>query len=179
MGQAVIDSEMERTYDDHPSKIRCLRCRDHMSKAIHYAVVFLLLAGGLLYWWLKPPTLNPMTDPQAAEALALVQTHRAVGYPTILQAFNERVRIQEARKLGLRLGEWQVIKQEGQRYEVRIYMREQGTTQWFERNFIWHVDLATKRVNAASLPADGLMPDGSAGGRPDGPGASPPLPPTM
>ena len=35
-------------------------------------------------------------------------------------------------------------------------MREQGTTQWFERDFIWHVDLATKRVNAASLPADGL-----------------------
>ena len=68
-----------------------------------------------------------MTDPQAAEALALVQTHRAVGYPTILQAFNERARIQEARKLGLRLGEWQVLKQEGQRYEVRIYMREQGT----------------------------------------------------
>ena len=150
-----------------------------MSKAIHYTVVLLLLAGGLLYWWMKPPTLNPMTDPQAAEALALVQTHRAVGYPTILQAFNERVRIQEGRKLGLRLGEWQVIKQEGQRYEVRIYMREQGSTQWFERDFIWHVDLATKRVSAASLPADGLMPDGSANGRPGGPNASPPLPPTM
>jgi hypothetical protein len=150
-----------------------------MSKAIHYAILFLLLAGGLLYWWQKAPTLNPMTDPQAAEALALVQTHRAVGYPTILQAFNERVRIQEERKLGLRLGEWQVIKQEGQRYEVRIYVREQGTTQWFERNYIWHVDLGTKRVSAASLPADGLMPDGPAGGRPDGPGGSPSFPPTM
>jgi hypothetical protein len=56
-----------------------------------------------------------------------VQTHRAAGYPTILQAFNERARIQENRKLGLRLGEWKVIKQDGQRYEVRIYMREQGT----------------------------------------------------
>lgn len=154
-----------------------------MSKVIHYGVVFLLLAGGFVYWWMKPPTLNPITDPQAAEALALVQTHRAVGYPTILQAFNERARIQEARKLGLRLGEWQVIKQDGQRYEVRIYMREQGTTQWFERDFIWHVDLATKRVNAASLPADGLMPEGPKGpegGRPRGPGAdSSPLPPTM
>ena len=154
-----------------------------MSKVIHYGVVFLLLAGGFVYWWMKPSTLNPITDPQAAEALALVQTHRAVGYPTILQAFNERARIQEARKLGLRLGEWQVIKQDGQRYEVRIYMREQGTTQWFERDFIWHVDLATKRVNAASLPADGLMPEGPEGpegGRPRGPGAdSSPLPPTM
>ena len=74
----------------------------------------------------ETPTLNPMTDPQAAEALALVQTHRAVGYPTILQAFNERARIQGARKLGLRLGEWQVIKQEGQRYEVGIACGSKG-----------------------------------------------------
>lgn len=130
-----------------------------MSKAIHYGVLLLLLGGVLVYWWMKPPGLNPVIDSQAAEALALVQTHRAVGYPTILQAFNERVRLQKTRNMGLRLGEWQVLKQEGQRYEVRIYMREQGTTQWFERDFIWHVDLATKRVNAASLPADGLMPE--------------------
>ena len=151
-----------------------------MSKAIHYAVLLVLAVGGIVYWWMKPPTLNPMTDPQAAEALALVQTHRAVGYPTILQAFNARARIQNARNLGLRLGEWQVIKQEGQRYEVRIYMREQGTTQWFERDFIWHVDIATKRVNAASLPADGLMPEGPESGRPRSSGAdSPPLPPSM
>ena len=151
-----------------------------MSKVIHYTVLALLLAGGLAYWWMKPPGLNPILDPQAAEALALVQTHRAAGYPTILQAFNERARIQDARKLGLRLGEWKVIKQDGQRYEVRIYMREQGTTQWFERDFIWHVDLETKRVNAASLPADGLMPEGPESGRPRAPGGEvPPFPPTM
>jgi hypothetical protein len=151
-----------------------------MSKVLHYAVFLLLLGAGLVYWWMKPPNLNPFLDPQAAEALALVQTHRAAGYPTILQAFNERVRIQQTRKLGLRLGEWQVIKQEGQRYEVRIYMREQGTTQWFEREFIWHVDLATKRVNAASLPADGLMPEGPENGRSRNPVTDfPPPPPTM
>ena len=151
-----------------------------MSKVIHYAVLLLLLVGGLVYWWMKPPGANPMTDSQAAEALALVQTHRAAGYPTILQAFNDRARILESRKLGLRLGEWQVIKQDGERYEVRIYMREQGTTQWFERDFIWHVDLATKRVNAASLPADGLMPEGPEGGRAGTPSpGAPPFPPTM
>ncbi|MCC2642306.1 MAG: exported protein of unknown function [Nitrospira sp.] len=136
-----------------------------MSKAIHYGLLLLLLGGLLVYWWMKPPGLNPITDPRAAEALALVQTHRAVGYPTILQAFNERVRVQKTRNLGLRLGEWQVIKLEDQRYEVRIYMREQGTNQWFERDFIWHVDLTTKRVNAASLPADGLMPEEPGRGR--------------
>ena len=122
-------------------------------------MVGVLLLGGLLYWLLKPPSLNPLTDPQAAEALALVQTHRAAGYPTILQAFNERLRIQQQRQLGVRLGDWRVLKLDGDRYEVRINLREQGTNQWFEREFIWHVDLGTKRVNAASLPADGLMPE--------------------
>ena len=122
-------------------------------------MVGVLLLGGLLYWLLKPPALNPLTDPQAAEALALVQTHRAAGYPTILQAFNERLRIEQQRQLGVRLGDWRVLNLEGDRYEVRINLREQGTNQWFEREFIWHVDLRTKRVNAASLPADGLMPE--------------------
>ena len=48
---------------------------------------------------------------------------------------------------------------DGQLYEVRIQLREQGVDgQWFEREFIWHADLAIKRVSAASLPADGLTP---------------------
>lgn len=143
-----------------------------LSKILHYTVLAVVGAGALGYWLLKSPSLNPLTDPQAAEALALVQTHRAAGYPTILQAFNERVRLQKARDLGVRLGEWRVKKLEDprqqsdtSRYEVRINLREQGTNQWFEREYIWHVDLVTKRVNAASLPADGLMPEG-----PDSPG---------
>ena len=138
-----------------------------LSKILHYLVPAALALGALGYWLLKPPSLNPLTEPQAAEALALVQTHRAAGYPTILQAFNDRVRLQRERGLGIRLGEWRVLKLEDprrefgdNRYEVRINLREQGSNQWFEREFIWHVDLATKRVNAASLPADGLMPEG-------------------
>jgi hypothetical protein len=144
-----------------------------LSKILHYAVPAVLLIAALGYWLFKPPSLNPLTDPQAAEALALVQTHRAAGYPTILQAFNERVRLQKERGLGIRLGEWRVQKLEDprkefedNRFEVRINLREEGTNQWFEREFIWHVDLATKRVNAASLPADGLMPEGPDGAGP-------------
>jgi hypothetical protein len=146
-----------------------------LSKALHYGIFLLVAIGALAYWLTRPPSLNPLTDPQAAQALALVQTHRAAGYPTILQAFNERVRLQRERNLGVRLGEWRVQKLDGDRqnpggdrYEVRMNLREQGTNQWFEREFIWHVDLATKRVNAASLPADGLMPEG-----PDSAGSSP------
>jgi hypothetical protein len=38
-------------------------------------------------------------------------------------------------------------------------LRDQGVTgQWFEREFIWHANLSSKKVNAASLAADGVTP---------------------
>lgn len=139
-----------------------------ITKLLHYGAVAVLVVGVFGYVWMKPPTLNPVVDPLAAQAVALVQTHRAAGYPSILQAFNEHVRSKRDRGQGVRLGEWRVNKLEEDRYEVRVNLREEGTNQWFEREFIWHVNLTTKRVNAASLPADGLMPEG--------PDAVPPLP---
>ncbi len=130
-----------------------------MVKTIHYAVVVVLLLGALYYLWMKPPSLNPMADSRAAEALALVQTHRALGYPTILQAMTEHVRSMSERNRVARLGEWRVKQVEGDLYEVRIQLRDQGVTgQWFEREFIWHADLSLKKVNAASLAADGITP---------------------
>ena len=130
-----------------------------MVKIIHYAVVAVLVLGGLYYFWIQPPSLNPMADHRAAEALALVQTHRALGYPTILQAMTEHVRSMSERHRVARLGEWRVKQVEGDLYEVRIQLRDQGTTgQWFEREFIWHANLSKKKVNAASLPADGVTP---------------------
>jgi hypothetical protein len=128
-------------------------------KIIHYAVIAVLVLGVLYYLWLKPPSLNPIADSRAAEALTLVQTHQALGYPTILQAMTEHVRSMNERNRGARLGEWRVKQLEGDQYEIRVQLRDQGTTgQWFEREFIWHADLALKKVNAASLPADGVTP---------------------
>jgi len=130
-----------------------------MVKIIHYAVVTLLVLGSLYYLWMKPPSLNPMADPRAAEALALVQTHRAIGYPTILQAMTEHVRSMSERNRVARLGEWRVKLVEGDMYEIRVQLRDQGVTgQWFEREFIWHANLSLKKVNAASLAADGITP---------------------
>jgi hypothetical protein len=115
--------------------------------------------GGLYYVYTKPPTLDPVIDKQAAEALALVQTHRAIGHPTILQAMNEHVRSMKERGQGVRLGEWRVRQVEGDLYEVRVQLRDQSVSgQWFEREFIWHAHLGLKKVNAASLPADGVTP---------------------
>ena len=128
-------------------------------KIIHYAVVAVLVLGVLYYLWMKPPSLNPIVDSRAAEALVLVQTHRAQGYPTILQAMTEHVRSMSERHQVARLGEWRVKQVEGSQYEIRVWLRDQGATgQWFEREFIWHADLASKKVNAASLPADGVTP---------------------
>jgi len=134
-----------------------------MVKVVRVAVVIVLLLGALYYVWLKPPSLNPIVDSRAAEALALVQNHRAIGYLTILQAMTEHVRSMKERNLAARLGEWRVKQVEGDLYEIRIQLRDQGVTgQWFEREFIWHADLASKRVNAASLAADGVTPKDSA-----------------
>jgi hypothetical protein len=128
-------------------------------KIIHYAVVAVLLLGVVYYLWLKPPSVSPILDSRASEALAMVQTHRAQGYPTILQAMTEHVRSMSDRNRVAKLGEWRVKQVEGDQYEIRVWLRDQGATgQWFEREFIWHADLSSKRVNAASLPADGITP---------------------
>ena len=128
-------------------------------KIIRYAVVAVLVLGAFYYLWMKPPSLNPIADHRAAEALALVQTHRAQGYPTILQAMTEHVRSMSERNRVARLGEWRVKQMEEGLYEIRVQSRDQSVTgQWFEREFIWHADLSLKKVNAASLPADGITP---------------------
>ena len=128
-------------------------------KIIHYAVVAVLVLGAAYYLWMKPPLLNPIPDSRAAEALALVQSHQAQGYPTILEAMTGHVRSMSERNRVARLGEWRVKHVEGDQYEIRVQLRDQGVTgQWFEREFIWHADLSSKKVNAASLAADGVTP---------------------
>ena len=130
-----------------------------MVKLLRLAALTLLLSGVLYYLWMKPPSLNPVVEGRGAEALALVQNHRAQGYPTILEALTEHVRSMSERNRVARLGEWRVKQVEGDLYEIRIQLRDQGATgQWFEREFIWHADLALKKVNAASLAADGITP---------------------
>lgn len=145
-----------------------------MVKSIHYAVVAVLVLGGLYYLWSMPPSLAPLSDKRAAEALALVQASRAIDAPTILQAMQEHVRSMKERGRGVRLGEWRVKQVEGDTYEIRVQLRDEGLNgQWFEREFIWHAHLGLKKVNAASLPADGVTPK-----EPDAPPPASPRSPT-
>jgi hypothetical protein len=130
-----------------------------MVKIIRFAVLVVMVLGAMYYVWPKSPLVTPIVDSRSAEALALVQNHLAIGYPTILQAMTEHVRSMSERSRVARLGEWRVKQMEGDLYEIRVQLRDQSVTgQWFEREFIWHADLSLKKVNAASLPADGITP---------------------
>ncbi|MDE3018946.1 MAG: hypothetical protein KGI53_08000 [Nitrospirota bacterium] len=136
-------------------------------RIVHYAVVGLLIVGGLAYWAMKPPTANPMADPRAAEAMALVQTHRAKEAPTLRQALTDRVQAMQARGKGVRMGEWTVEKKRDDLYVVKVFVREEGSQgvglRWFERDYEWQVDLAKQSVVPMSMPAEDLMPPGMAG----------------
>src|SRR5262245_33197884 len=127
-----------------------------MVKIIHYAVVVVLVLGVVYFVWTNTPTSNPMIDRRAADALALVQTHRALGYPTILQAMTEHVRSMKDRGLNARLGEWRVKQVDGDLYEVRVQLRDQGQAgQWFERELIGPAKVSSTEGNASSRPRGG------------------------
>lgn len=126
---------------------------------LHYAAFAVLLIGGALYLWLKPPAINPITDPQAVKALALVHTHRAKHAPTLLQAVSDMVKLREQQGKKARMGEWVVEKQEEGHYVVKVMFREEGTRRWIEREYSWQVDLGKSRVHALSMPSIDLMRD--------------------
>jgi hypothetical protein len=125
---------------------------------IHYAVVGILVIGGGLYWLLKPPSVNPLSDPRAAEAMALVQTHRALGAPSIRQAIDQHARLVAARGRGVRVGEWMVERERPEVYRVRILLREEGSVEWIERSYVWRVDVAQKIIRPLTIAATGIMP---------------------
>jgi len=128
-------------------------------RLIRFVVILVLMLGVGYYSWSRLSSSPPTQDQREAEALALVQSSRAIGSSTILDAMNAHVRSMKERGLGVRLGEWRVKHVEGDVYEIRVQLRDQSVRgQWFEREFIWHAHLTLKKVNAASLPADGVTP---------------------
>lgn len=140
------------------------------ARVLQIGVVILMLVGGLYYAWTTLPTTSLSRDTREAEALALVQNHPAIGFPSILAAMNEHVRAMKERGQGVRLGEWRVKQVDGTIYEIRVQLRDQSVRgQWFEREFIWHAHLDLKRVNAASLPADGVTPKATDADQPASP----------
>jgi hypothetical protein len=139
-------------------------------RLIRFIVIFVLMLGVGYYSWNQLSSSPPALDQREAEALVLVQSARALGSGTILEAMNEHVRSMKERGLGVRLGEWRVKHVDGDVYEIRVQLRDQSVRgQWFEREFIWHAHLKLKKVNAASLPADGVTPKEPDEEQPAGP----------
>jgi hypothetical protein len=127
-------------------------------KTLHYVVVALIVIGGLAYWMVKPPSINPMADRASAEAMALVQTHRARHAPTLRQAIDERVQKLKEEGKGVRPEEWRVELERNDMYLVRIIIREEGTRTWFEREYLWRVNLPKRTVEAITMAAQDVMP---------------------
>lgn len=131
-------------------------------RIIHYAIYVLLIIGAIGYIALRPPFADPMSDPEATEAMALVQTHRAQQAPTIRQAITDRVKTLSEKGQGVKLREWRVERESPGNYLVRVSIREQVTVEWFERNYVWRVDVGKRTVTPLTIPASTLMPPDEA-----------------
>lgn len=140
--------------------------RPSITTILHYAVAALLIIGIGGYWYLQPGGVSPASDPRAAKAMALVQTHQAHQAPTLLQALNNLAKKVEDRGKGVRVGEWTVEHVQDDYYKVQVWVREEGLRQWFERDFAWQVDLSKGRVMPLSDYAARLMPRGRSASPP-------------
>lgn len=129
---------------------------------IEWSAVVLLVGGvaGYLLW--KP--LDPMGDPRAAQALALVQTHPARTASSIRQAIGDVMKVNRRAERSPSIGDWSVRldEQAGERdhYRVRVVVRLPGdqATRWIEWEYLWQVHLSPPAVIPLSRPALDVMP---------------------
>ena len=126
------------------------------------ALAALILGVGVYIVW-KP--LNPMANPDAAHALALVQTHSARHAGTIRQELDS---ILQGGRKGARspsMGEWTVqrnnVTPDRDGYVVRVELRLPGDQEgrWVEWEYVWLVRLSPRSVVALTRPATEVMPE--------------------
>jgi hypothetical protein len=125
---------------------------------LEWGAVVLLLGGVAAYLIWKP--LDPMADPRAAQALALVQTHPAREAPTIRQAIDAIVKASRKGDRTPLVGDWTVRADEQNGYLVRVVVRLPGDEQprWVEWDYLWRVGLSPQTVMPLSRPALEIMP---------------------
>ena len=138
------------------------RPRPRLVVWLEWGAVALLVGGvaGYIFW--KP--LDPMSDPRAARALALVQTHPARSAPSIRQAIDAVMRANRTADRSPSIGDWAVRPddQAGERdsYRVRVVVRLPGDQKhrWIEWEYLWTVRLSPPAVIPLSRPAVEVMP---------------------
>jgi hypothetical protein len=131
-------------------------------RVIEWGLVIVLVGGvaGYLLW--KP--LNPMADPKAARALALVQTHQARTAPTIRQAVDAIMRENAKPGRSASMSDWTVQRnnrtQDREGYLVRVEVRLPGdqSHRWIEWEYLWLVGLTPESVTPLSRQAAEVMP---------------------
>ena len=125
---------------------------------LEWGAVALLVGGvaGYLLW--KP--LDPMGNQQAAQALALVQTHPARSAPSIRQAIDAVMKANRTADRSPFIGDWTVRSDGRDGYRVRVSVRLPGDQKdrWIEWEYLWLVRLSPPTVIPMSRPAVEIMP---------------------
>jgi hypothetical protein len=129
---------------------------------IEWSLVVAMIGGigGYLFW--KP--LNPMADPNAAQALALVQTHPARSAPSIRQALDQIMQANHKPDRSSSMGDWTVQRnnrtEDREGYLVRVELRLPGDQRhrWLEWEYLWLVRLSPEAIVPLSRPAAEVMP---------------------
>ncbi|TAL10664.1 MAG: hypothetical protein EPO02_06855 [Nitrospirae bacterium] len=129
---------------------------------LEWGAVVLLVGGvaGYILW--KP--LDPMGDPRAAQALALVQTHPARSAPSIRQAIDDVMKANRTADRVPSISDWSVRPDapagERDSYHVRLVVRLPGDQKhrWIEWEYLWRVRLSPPAVVPLSRPAVEVMP---------------------
>jgi hypothetical protein len=129
---------------------------------LEWGLVAALLGGVGAYILWKP--INPMADPRAAQALALVQTHPARSAPSIRQALDSVIQTNRKSARNPSIGEWTVQAnnrtKDREGYLVGVVLRLPGdkADRWIEWEYLWLVRLFPQAVVPLSRPAAELMP---------------------
>ena len=125
---------------------------------LEWGAVALLFVGVAAYLIWKP--LDPMADPRAAHALALVQTHPARTATSIRQAIDAIVKANRKGDRTSVVGDWTVRNDERNGYLVRVVVRLPGDEmrRWVEWEYLWRVRLSPPTVIPLSRPAVEIMP---------------------
>src|SRR3989449_3456056 len=120
---------------------------------LEWGAVVLRFVGVAAYLIWKP--LDPMTDPRAAQAVALVQTHPARTAPSIRQAIDAIVKANRRGDRTSVVGDWTVRNDERNGYLVRVVERLPGDDmrRWVEWEYLWRVRLCSPSVVPLSPPA--------------------------
>jgi hypothetical protein len=139
-----------------------MKPRSRLLVWLEWGSVVLLVGGVAAYLLWKP--LDPMADPRAAQALALVQTHPARSAPSIRQALDAIMQANRKPDRPPSIGAWTVRQDDRagglEGYRVRVVVRLPGDheSRWVEWEYLWLVRLSPPSVLPLSRPAVEIMP---------------------